>query len=160
LVMQPRAKGNRVLMITNGAGTTIQAIDLISEEKIELAEISPKTVSNLKNVFPPYVVIDNPIDLTGSATPEDYEKAIEAVLDDPNVDIIMPWFVMQDTPVSEKIVSVLGRLSSLHKKPIVCGAVGGKYTHHIANLIEDVGVPVLLSVREWVTAARALTPLK
>jgi len=160
LVMQPRAKGNRVLMITNGAGTTIQAIDLISEEKIELAEISPKTVSNLKNVFPPYVVIDNPIDLTGSATAEDYEKAIEAVLDDPNVDIIMPWFVMQDTPVSEKIVSVLGRLSSLRKKPIVCGAVGGKYTHHIANLIEDVGVPVLLSVREWVTAARALTPLK
>ncbi|MCL5986417.1 MAG: acetate--CoA ligase family protein [Actinobacteria bacterium] len=160
LVMQPRAKGNRVLMITNGAGTTIQAIDLISKEKIELAEISQKIVSNLKKIFPPYVVIGNPIDLTGSATAEDYEKAIEAVLDDPNVDIIMPWFVMQDTPVSEKIVSVLERLSSLCKKPIVCGAIGGKYTHYMANLIEDAGVPVLLSVREWITAALVLISTK
>ena len=29
-------------------------------------------------------------------------------MDDPNVDIIMPWFVFQDDPLEENIVDILG----------------------------------------------------
>ena len=33
------------------------------------------------------------------------------MLKDPNIDIAMPWFVFQDTPLEEDIVQKLGRLT-------------------------------------------------
>ena len=37
-------------------------------------------------------------------------------MDDPNVDIIMPWFVFQDDPLEETIVDVLAGFQELAKK--------------------------------------------
>ena len=42
----------------------------------------------------------------------DYEAGIEALLRDPNIDIVMPWFVFPDTPLEEDIVQKLGQLNS------------------------------------------------
>ena len=38
-------------------------------------------------------------DVTGSANADDYKFAIQTFMDDPNVDIVMPWFVFQDDPL-------------------------------------------------------------
>lgn len=43
-------------------------------------------------------------------------------------------------------------------KPILCGAMGGPYTEQISRAIQEQGVPVYHTVREWVAAARALVP--
>ena len=71
--------------------------------------------------------------MTGSATADDYKFAIQAFMDDPNVDIIMPWFVFQDDPLEETIVEVLARFQELKKKPILVGAMGGPFTRKIAG---------------------------
>jgi 3-hydroxypropionyl-CoA synthetase (ADP-forming) len=115
-------------------------------------------VERLKKVYPPYFVVQNPVDVTGSATSTDSRRGIETLLQDPNVDIVMPWFVFQDTPLGEDIVDVLGELSQRYDKPILCGAVGGPYTVKMAEEIEGVGVPVFLSVRQWITAAWGIGP--
>lgn len=161
LSMQPKANGDRILSITNGAGTIIQAIDRIDKNtKLKLAKLSSLSKEKLKEQLSSYVVIKNPVDLTGSATDKDYESAINVALEDQDVDIIMVWFVFQDSPVSKKIYSTMGKLSRNSKKPIICGAIGGDYTYYIGDLIEKEGIPVFYSVEEWVTAAEVLSIAK
>jgi 3-hydroxypropionyl-CoA synthetase (ADP-forming) len=158
LVMQPRAAGRRVAMVSNGAGTMVQAMDLFAVCGLDLPDLHPDTIAKLRAVYPAYYVVQNPLDVTGSGTARDYALGIEGFLDDANIDIIMPWFVFQDTPLEETIVEELGRLSALRKKPIVVGALGGPYTEKMSRAIEAVGVPVYRSVGAWVAAARGLAP--
>jgi 3-hydroxypropionyl-CoA synthetase (ADP-forming) len=156
LAWQPLPEGNRVSMITNGAGPIIAAIDHFERLGLQLAEISEKTLTDLKNHYPPTYVVGNPCDITGSATADDYRFAIQAFMDDPNVDIIMPWFVFQDDPLEETIVDVLENFQKRRKKPILAGAMGGPFTEKISTRIEDINVPMYHSVITWVTAAGAV----
>jgi 3-hydroxypropionyl-CoA synthetase (ADP-forming) len=156
LAWQPIPKGNRVAMITNGAGPIIAAIDHFERLGLQLAEISQNTLTDLKNHYPSTYVVGNPCDITGSATADDYRFAIQAFMDDSNVDIIMPWFVFQDDPLEETIVDVLENFQKRREKPILAGAMGGPFTEKISTRIEDVNIPMYHSVNTWVTAAGTL----
>ena len=156
LTWQPVPKGNKVAMITNGAGPVIAAIDNFERLGLAVADISSNTLAKLKEHYPPTYVIGNPCDITGSATADDYRYAIQAFMDDPNVDIIMPWFVFQDDPLEETIVDILQDFQKQRKKPILVGAMGGPFTQKISKRIEDTNVPVYHSVTTWVTAAGSI----
>ena len=154
--MQPKARGNRVAMISNGAGSMVQGIDLLKQNGLEMPDLSAETLRGLVALYPPYYIVQNPIDVTGSGTSTDYENGIEALLKDPNIDIAMPWFVFPDTPLEEDIVQKLGRLGREYDKPILVGAMGGPYTQKMAKAIEAEGIPVFQSVGDWIAAARGL----
>jgi len=156
LTWQPVPNGGRVAMVTNGAGPIIAAIDHFERLGLQVAELSEETKKSLKDHYPPTYVIGNPCDITGSANADDYRFAIQSFMDDPNIDIIMPWFVFQDDPLEESIVNVLASFQKQKKKPILVGAMGGPFTEKISRQIEDTNVPVYHSVIEWVTAAGAL----
>ena len=135
----------------------VQGIDLLKSYDLEIPELSPESLRKLADVYPPFYVVQNPIDVTGSATSTDYEVGIEACMQDPQVDIVMPWFVFQDTPLGEDIVQKLGRLTRAYDKPILVGAIGGgPFTVAMSQAIEAEGVPVFHSVRDWIAAARGL----
>lgn len=153
---QPTPKGNRVALVTNGAGPIIAAIDNFERLGLQVAELSESTKKAFKEHYPATYVIGNPCDITGSANADDYRYAIQAFLDDPNVDIVMPWFVFQDDPLEETIVDILADLQNQRKKPILIGAMGGPFTKDISKRIEQANVPVYHSVVEWVTAAGAM----
>jgi 3-hydroxypropionyl-CoA synthetase (ADP-forming) len=156
LTWQPVPKGNRIAMVTNGAGPIIAAIDNFERLNLELAQLSNETMKSFKEHYPATYVIGNPCDVTGSASADDYRFAIQAFLDDPNVDIVMPWFVFQDDPLEEKIVDILGDLQKQKKKPILIGAMGGPFTEKISKKIEAFNIPVYESVITWITAAGSL----
>ncbi len=101
-------------------------------------------------------MVQNPCDITGSASADDYRFAIQTFIDDPNVDIIMPWFVFQDDPLEVTIVDILAEFQKQKKKPILVGAMGGPFTQKISAEIKDQNVPVYHSVTSWVTAAGSL----
>src|SRR5215831_5638689 len=156
LIWQPVPNGNRVAMVSNGAGPVIAAIDHFEELGLVIAEISEATKKAFKEHYPPTYVIGNPCDITGSASADDYRFAIQTFIDDPNVDIIMAWFVFQDDPLEASIVDVLAEFQKNKKKPILVGAMGGPFTQRISSEIEDRNVPVYPSVTSWVAAAGSL----
>jgi 3-hydroxypropionyl-CoA synthetase (ADP-forming) len=156
LTWQPVPKGNKIAMVTNGAGPIIAAIDNFERLNLELAQLSDQTTKSFKEHYPATYVIGNPCDVTGSASADDYRFAIQAFLDDPNVDIVMPWFVFQDDPLEEKIVDILGDLQKQKKKPILVGAMGGPFTEKLSKKIEAFNIPVYQSVITWITAAGSL----
>jgi len=156
LSWQPVPRGNRVAMVTNGAGPIIAAIDQFEKLGLEVATLTDQSISSLKSHYPPTYVIGNPCDVTGSANASDYKFAIQTFMDDPNVDIIMPWFVFQDDPLEENIVDILSEFNKIGKKPILIGALGGPFTQKMANRLEDNKIPVYQSVNTWATAAGSL----
>ncbi|RJQ23207.1 acyl-CoA synthetase [Candidatus Parcubacteria bacterium] len=158
LAWQPAAKGNRAALCSNGAGPMIGGIDHFERLALELAQVTPQTLKELKEHFPPTYVIGkgNPVDVTGGANADDYRYTIQKFYDDPNVDIVMPWFVFQDDPLEETIIQYLGEFSRQQKKPLLVGGNGGPYTQKVSALIEKEGVPVYDDIRSWVAAASAL----
>jgi len=158
LAWQPAAKGNKAAMCSNGAGPMIGGIDHFERLGLELAKVTPKTLKEMKEHFPPTYVIGkgNPADVTGGANADDYRYTIQKFMDDPNVDIVMPWFVFQDDPLEETIIQYLAEFSRQKKKPLLVGGNGGPYTQKISKLIENEGVPVYDDLRDWVAAAAAL----
>jgi 3-hydroxypropionyl-CoA synthetase (ADP-forming) len=156
LTWQPIPKGNKVAMVTNGAGPIIAAIDQFERLGLQLAQLGEQTLNSFKEHYPTTYVIGNPCDITGSANSDDYKFAIQAFMDDENVDIIMPWFVFQDDPLEESIVDVLATFQKQKRKPILVGAMGGPFTHKISKQIEDSNVPAYHSVTSWITAAGSL----
>jgi 3-hydroxypropionyl-CoA synthetase (ADP-forming) len=149
-------KGNHVALLSNGAGPMVSAIDWILESDLKIATFDEKTIKKLTELYPAFYQMQNPLDLTGSATAEDYQLAIESLLSDDQVDIIMPWFVMQDTPLEiEKLFPTLREVNK--QKPILCGALGGPYTKKMAQKLTNfTGVQVFETPAEWTKAAWAL----
>ena len=158
LAWQPAAKGNRAGLCSNGAGPMIGAIDQFDRLSLSLATVSEKTKNKMIKHFPPTYVIGsgNPADVTGGATAEDYQFTIKAHMDDPGVDILMPWFVFQDDPLDEVIVDYLAAFSKKRTKPVLVGGNGGPYTEKVSKLIEERGIPVYSDLRDWCAAASAL----
>ncbi|CAI9830900.1 MAG: acetate--CoA ligase family protein [Nitrosopumilus sp.] len=158
LAWQPAAAGNRAALCSNGAGPMIGAIDQFERLGLSLARVSKKTRQRMVDHFPPTYVIGsgNPADVTGGATADDYRFTIQAHMDDPGVDILMPWFVFQDDPLGEEIVDYLAAFSKKGTKPVLVGGNGGPYTARVTSMIEAKGVPVYDDLRDWCAAASAL----
>lgn len=159
IAKQPIAKGRRVAMVSNGAGPMVQAVDYLSEAGLELSNLTSKTKKRIREALSPFVIVDNPVDLTGSATPRDYEIALESLIHDPNVDIVFVFFVHQNAPMSEEIVNVMEKINKLankNGKPILAGAAGGPYTLSINKRMEKLGIPTYPTPERLVAAAKAL----
>lgn len=158
LSWQPAAKGPRVGLVSNGAGPMIGAIDQFEKYGLELGKVTENTLKEMKAHYPPTYVIGNgnPADVTGGANADDYRYTIQKFMDDPNIDIVMPWFVFQDDPLEETIIDYLGEFSKQGKKPLLVGGNGGPYTQKVSALIEKHQVPVYDDIRNWVAAGAAL----
>jgi 3-hydroxypropionyl-CoA synthetase (ADP-forming) len=156
LSLQPAAAGPRAAMLSNGAGPMVNALDLFPAKGLELVRLSRPSVRAMRDHFSFFYLVENPVDVTGSASAEDYEFVIRTLVDDPKVDVIMPYFVFQDTPLDESIVERMATLRRLATKPIVGCAAGGPYTARMARALEEVGIAVLPDVAQWVAAASAL----
>lgn len=156
LALQPAAAGPRAAMLSNGAGPMVNALDLFPSKGLELVRLRRGSVRSMRDHFSFFYLVENPVDVTGSASAGDYEFVIKTLLADDRVDIIMPFFVFQDTPLGEDIVERLQKLLRGAEKPVVGCAVGGEYTRRMSDALESVGIPVLPDVAQWVAAAAAL----
>ena len=106
----PRSR--RTAVVTNSGGPGILAADALERVAVELPELAPETVARLKPLFPEEASLRNPLDMIASATPPGYRAALDALLDDPNVDSALAIFVpplgIRQADVAEAIASVAG----------------------------------------------------
>lgn len=156
LTLQPYAKGNNAAMLSNGAGPMVNALDLFPEKGLNLVKLSNDKVAAMRDHFSFFYIVENPVDVTGSATAADYEFVINQLMEDDNVDIIMPFFVFQNTPLDESLIQRMDKINKQRKKPIVCCASGGPYTIKMSNALKEIGIPIFPDIIQWVSAAASL----
>jgi 3-hydroxypropionyl-CoA synthetase (ADP-forming) len=161
LTLQPVPTGSKIAMVTNGGGAVVAALDQIENDHLSIAPISELTRRSFTEYYPPTYAVGNPCDLTCVATATDYEFAIRKFLQDPNVDIIVvwfvPWFVLQDHPLKrDHIIEVLTKFQRQRKKPILVGTYSQTFSKGVSKNIEKHGIPVYHSVMTCMTAASSL----
>lgn len=150
-------KGNKVQIITNGGGFGILATDHLSKLGLSLEEPSAETVKKLRKQFPPTYIVKNPIDLTGSARSEDYDKALDAVMKDKKSDIILLIILYQTPELDTNVVGTVIKYNKLKKKPILVISMGGDFTQKYKNILEKHQVPCFTYPNNAATAIKVLT---
>ena len=90
---QPMPHGNRVGIVTNAGGPGILASDACESHGLLVPPLEPATVDALRAFLPKEASTRNPVDMIASAAAESFEKAVQLVYDDPNVDAVLAIYV-------------------------------------------------------------------
>lgn len=136
-------KGSRVGIITNAGGPGVIAADTLARYGLEVPQFSEKLKAKLREIFPPRVAVNNPVDLTGDATDEDFKKALEIVINSNEVDMILVLALMQPPTMTLKVADYIAEIAWRRKdKPVVVVTIGSEYAKKFREYLESRGIPV------------------
>ncbi|MHA2502037.1 MAG: acetate--CoA ligase family protein [Candidatus Kariarchaeaceae archaeon] len=151
---QPIPPGPRVGIVTDGGGFAVSASDAIEHEGLEMAKLEKSTIDALLAKYPPWYVSNNPLDLTGTVTAEEFMFGMEKFLFDPNVDVVLmiiipsaPQFsVEQFTEMfTDFMVNVKPNYPEAAKKPVFVVTLGGEESAIVNAKMDKLDVPTFLT---------------
>jgi len=156
LAMQPAAKGDRVLMITNGGGLGVMTTDAI--EALNLAQPHPSAElhTRFEERLPPYCAIGNPIDVVGDAGSDRYDAVFEEAIASEEYDIFVVGMLLQTPSLGMEITNKIANFSRQSGKPFVVISMGGGFTTKAGEIMELMGVPTYATGEKGALAAKAL----
>jgi acetyltransferase len=138
---QPRPRGSRLAIVTNGGGPGALAADALIEDNGSLADLSDQTIKTLDNSLRPFWSRSNPVDLVGDAKADQYAAAVEALIKDPNNDALLIIVTPQAMTESMATAERLTLLASTHQKPILACWMGGDAVAEAEALLNACGIP-------------------
>ncbi|MDO9289305.1 MAG: hypothetical protein Q7T83_11010, partial [Thermodesulfovibrionales bacterium] len=146
--------GNRVLIITNGGGSGVLAADECMKQGLEVAKLPEDKIEKLKNIFPHFYGINNPVDLTAQVKDEDYTLALNELKDayDGFVIIALP----NVNGITMKLADIMKAAKKDISKPVVFYVSDGETSKKLIKGLEKAKVPVYPSPERAVRAIRAL----
>ena len=108
---------------------------------LELAQLSDGSCSKLDDLLAAAWSHDNPVDVLGDATAEQYAGAIETCLSDDGVDsvlaIVVPQAMTDPTSIAERIIELKDRT----RKPVLTCWMGDESVQASRDLFRKHGVP-------------------
>ncbi|MBP8604973.1 MAG: acetate--CoA ligase family protein [Phycisphaerae bacterium] len=158
---QPLPKGSRVAVIANAGGAGIMATDAIEREGLQLAQFSEETRKRLSQSqeLSRAASINNPIDLLGDALSDRYEFALQAVLEDPNVDtalvLLSPHAMTECTQTAHAVVRVANQNG--RNKPILACFLGAGRVAEAVRVLRDGKIPPYDSPESAVRAVKTMS---
>ena len=133
-------KKDRLAIITNAGGPGVMSTDRAEDVGIQMAELSPTSLSALNEVLPVHWSHANPIDILGDATAERYQKSLEVCINDSNIDgilvILTPQAMTEQTEIAQCVID--GAKNS--KKPVLASWTGGAKVQEGRNLFANSNV--------------------
>ena len=139
---QPLPKGTSVAVITNAGGLGIMAADDIEHYGLTFAKLSDQTIKKLATKLPLAANLYNPIDVLGDALADRYEFAIDVVLDDPNVDVILVLLTPQAMTESENTAKAIVKISQQKDlKPILACFLGDRKVKEASRILREGRIP-------------------
>lgn len=164
LSLLPPPGGNRVAVITAAGGYGVMAADYIEERSprasLEMAVLSPGTEARLKEVNLPFASCHNPVDITASAGDDIYLATLDALLDDPGVDMVLCISFFAPPGITDGLIDGIARRVKGSDKPILVFTQYGPFTDGYLKRFYRAGVPGYPSILRAVRAARFLVERK
>lgn len=145
---------NRVLIITNGGGSGVLAADECLRQGLEVAKLPEDKAGKLKQIFPYFYGINNPIDLTAQVKDEDYIAALNELKDDYDgfIIIVLPNVM----GITEKLADMIKASKSGINKPMVFQIPGNGMAGRLIRMLEKIKIPVYPSPERAVRGLKAL----
>jgi acetyl coenzyme A synthetase (ADP forming)-like protein len=140
---QPLPKDSRITVITNAGGPGIMAADEIERHGLKFAKLSEQTINTLADKLPAAANVHNPVDVLGDALADRYEFALNVVLDDDNVDMVLvlltPQAMTQCTETARAIVNVVSQKA---EKPVLACFLGASKVDQARKLLRQNNIPI------------------
>jgi acetyltransferase len=142
--MAPQS-GNRLAIVTNGGGAGVLATDRLIEEGGKLATLGAGTLEKLNAVLPPTWSHANPVDIIGDADAARYAHAVEAVMQDADVDGLLvsycPTAIGSAADAAKGLVDVLAKPASGAKKNVFACWMGSATVEEGRAQLVAAGIP-------------------
>ena len=123
-------RGKRVAVVSFSGGGAILAIDAIEGAGLELAKLSEDTIRDLSELFPPWLTVDNPVDIWIPVARDfdaSFPRILERVMQDPGVDAVICIYCSYTLPKYDALNSsrYIGEIASRNPEiPILCWTYG------------------------------------
>jgi len=157
LSKQPPMQGDNVAIVSNVGGPAILAADAVVKNNLKLATLSEKVKKKIETLYSG-VDATNPIDIIADARAERYEKVLELVLADKNVDGVLIINMLKSCFFEPKDAKVIPKIAAKYPdKPVVDVPAGGEDFALVYKVLGNTSIP-LYNLPE--KAARALKVLR
>jgi acetate---CoA ligase (ADP-forming) len=152
-----RGAGGRVCVYSISGGTGAHMADMVAAAGLEVPSLSQKTQRQLHEWIPPYLRVSNPVD-NGGAPVRDWRgpKILEAIIADPNVDLILCPITGALPSMADKLTADLVKAASMTDKPllVVWGSPVGDEQAYKETLLGS-AVPTFRTFSNAVMATKA-----
>ncbi len=139
---QPIPVGNRVGLITDTGGPAIIATDELVDLGLQIPPLSDKGKNFLKDKLYPEASINNPIDVLATAAAPHYRAAIDALIEEEQIDSIYINFVTPPFVDTDSVAKEMVAVNALKKKPIICNLMTDKAQWmETTKILKDGGIP-------------------
>ncbi len=141
-----RIPGSRIAIVTNGGGAGVVAADTLADLRGTLANLQPETIDALNKVLPPTWSHGNPVDIIGDAGPDRYAAAMEAVMQDPNTDVVLvincPTALASSVDAAKATIDAVEKQRRLgRKKPVVSTWLAKSAVEEVRPLFTKASIP-------------------
>jgi len=142
----PAPKGENILIHTSAGGLGVILSDACSDQGLKLMEVPKDMMDALSKYVPPFGSLRNPVDITGSNTPEGNLETMRIILRDPRVDAVIfgYWHTIITPPMAfaKCLAQALEEARSEGiVKPVVAALSGDVEVEEAAKYLEERGVP-------------------
>ncbi|MFP2768826.1 GNAT family N-acetyltransferase [Oceanisphaera sp. KMM 10153] len=138
-------RGERLVILTNGGGPAIMAIDTLLARGGKLASLSENTREALNKVLPPAWSRTNPIDIVGDAPVARYIDSLKVLLDSDDCDAILimhaPSASVSSTRVAKEIIHILRENPRARRFNILTNWSGETSVFEARRCFTDAGIP-------------------
>ena len=159
LACSKRMTGNRIAVLTTAGGVGVISTDYISDsgsiKPLQMARLSENTKDQIRKVIVPYGSAQNPIDLTADGSVNDYDRVLEILMRDDDVDAVLVYALPQTPKMDIGVVDVVEKHIKAGK-PIVVGVLGYKIAKQLLVEFEKRKIPAYPSVHRSVKSLGAL----
>lgn len=156
LAMQPPAKGDRVLMVTNGGGLGVMTTDALEAAGLNIPSPSPELERKFSEKLPAYCAIGNPIDVVGDANSGRYNAVFEEAIASGEYDIFVVGMLLQTPSLDMDVTNVIANHQRSSELPFVVVSMGGGFTTKAGEIMALMGVPTYATGEKAALAAKAL----
>ncbi len=146
--------GKRVLVITNGGGSGVLAADECMRQGLEVAGLPEDKINKLKQMFPHFYGVNNPLDLTAQVKDEDYALACHELKEQYDGFLLIALPNVQG--ITEKLAVIMKNCMVGINKPMVFHIAHGGISKKLTSLLEKAKIPVYPSPERAVRALKAL----
>jgi acyl-CoA synthetase (NDP forming) len=149
-----------VAVISSSGGHGVLASDLASAAQLNILPFSQERQDELRALIEPNIrdiaALGNPVDLTGSAMDQDFERALDYLLSQNDIEAALV-LVLPYTPMLTSFVGTrLGQVVKRHDKPVVAYVPNLAKYGMVLEGFELNGIPVVHSIEEGVQMLKAL----
>jgi acetyltransferase len=147
--------GNELLILTNGGGAGVLAVDDLIQSGGKLAPLSKDLVATLDTMLPANWSRANPIDIIGDASPARYAKALEAVLADNAADAILiincPTALASSSDAARAVIDTIANAAKVKRQPpILTNWLGEAAAEEARRKFQEASIPSYASPNDAV----------